>query len=178
MENLDKKRNTMFEWAESLIISIFSVVLIFIFVIRPVGVDGESMLPTLNHGDKLLISNLFFEPDYGDIVVLTKASFSEQSIVKRVIATEGQTVDIDFKSGEVFINGEKLHEDYINEQTYLAGDTVFPLTVPEGHVFVMGDNRNHSSDSRNTAIGLINKDLILGKVVLRFLPSNDFGKVE
>ena len=140
----------LYEWAQALVCSVLAVVLLFTFVIRLIGVDGHSMVPTLQDGDRLLVLNAMLDNDYeyGDIVVLRKDTFLEEPIVKRVIATEGQTVDIDFVSGAVYVDGELLEEDYINEPTYVEEGTEFPLTVPEGSIFVMGDNRNHSSDSR------------------------------
>ena len=174
-ENL---KNPLFEWAEAMVYSILAVVFIFTFVIRIVGVSGDSMLPTLENKDKLLISNLFYTPEYLDIVVLTKESFKEEPIVKRIIATEGQMVDINFDTGEVFVDNVLLEEEYINEETYLRGDMIYPAIVPEDHIFVMGDNRNASSDSRISEIGMISEDLILGRVVFRMLPFDNIGKID
>lgn len=117
--------------------SVLAVVLLFTFVIRLIGVDGHSMVPTLQDGDRLLVLNAMLDNDYGygDIVVLRKDTFLEEPIVKRVIATEGQTVDIDFVSGAVYVDGELLEEDYINEPTYVEEGTEFPLTVPGGLPF-------------------------------------------
>ena len=147
----------LYEWAQALVCSVLAVVLLFTFVIRLIGVDGHSMVPTLQDGDRLLVLNAMLDNDYeyGDIVVLRKDTFLEEPIVKRVIATEGQTVDIDFVSGAVYVDGELLEEDYINEPTYVEEGTEFPLTVPEGSIFVMGDNRNHSSDSRSSDLGTV-----------------------
>ncbi len=141
----------LYEWIQALVCSVLAVVLLFTFVVRLIGVDGHSMVPTLQDGDRLLVLNSMLDDDYqyGDIVVLRKDTFMTEPIVKRVIATEGQTVDIDFASGSVYVDGELLEEDYINEPTYVEEGTEFPLTVPEGCIFVMGDNRNHSSDSRD-----------------------------
>ena len=129
----------LYEWAQALVCSVLAVVLLFTFVIRLIGVDGHSMVPTLQDGDRLLVLNAMLDNDYeyGDIVVLRKDTFLEEPIVKRVIATEGQTVDIDFVSGAVYVDGELLEEDYINEPTYVEEGTEFPLTVPEGSIFVM-----------------------------------------
>ena len=113
----------LYEWAQALVCSVLAVVLLFTFVIRLIGVDGHSMVPTLQDGDRLLVLNAMLDNDYeyGDIVVLRKDTFLEEPIVKRVIATEGQTVDIDFVSGAVYVDGELLEEDYINEPTYAGG---------------------------------------------------------
>lgn len=171
-------QDELFDWAQNIAIILTVVVLTFIFVVRVIGVEGESMEPTLHNHDWMLISNLFYEPDYGDIVVLTKKQFMEQPIVKRVIATEGQTIDIDFETGRVIVDGHVLDEPYINDLTTRQFDMQFPQTVPEGCVFVMGDNRNHSSDSRVASLGMVDKRYILGRLVFRILPLNRFGTVE
>jgi len=140
------------------------------------------MVPTLQHGDRLMVLNslLYDDYKYGDVVVLRKESFLQDPIVKRVIATEGQTVDINFATGAVFVDDELLEEDYINEPTYLEEGTEFPLTVPEGSIFVMGDNRNHSSDSRDSRLGTVDARYVIGKAVLLAFPGPDYdtGKRE
>ena len=175
----------LYEWAQALVCSVLAVVLLFTFVIRLIGVDGHSMVPTLQDGDRLLVLNAMLDNDYeyGDIVVLRKDTFLEEPIVKRVIATEGQTVDIDFVSGAVYVDGELL-EDYINEPTYVEEGTEFPLTVPEGSIFVMGDNRNHSSDSRSSDLGTVDTRYVIGKAVFLLFPGadeatgqRDFGRI-
>ena len=167
----------LYEWAQALVCSVLAVVLLFTFVIRLIGVDGHSMVPTLQDGDRLLVLNAMLDSDYqyGDIVVLRKDTFLEEPIVKRVIATEGQTVDIDFASGSVYVDGELLEEDYINEPTYVDEGTQFPLTVPEGSIFVMGDNRNHSSDSRSSDLGTVDTRYVIGKAVFLLFPGADEG---
>ena len=155
--------------------SVLAVVLLFTFVIRLIGVDGHSMVPTLQDGDRLLVlsSLLYDDYAYGDIVVLRKSEFLEEPIVKRVIATEGQTVDIDFESGSVYVDGTLLDEPYVNELTFLQEGTEFPLTVPEGCIFVMGDNRNHSSDSRDARLGTVDTRYVIGKAVFLAFPGTD-----
>ena len=167
----------LYEWTQALVCSVLAVVLLFTFVVRLIGVDGHSMVPTLQDGDRLLVLNALWDSDYayGDIVVLRKESFMEEPIVKRVIATEGQTVDIDFASGSVYVDGELLEEDYINEPTYVEEGTQFPLTVPEGSIFVMGDNRNHSSDSRSSDLGTVDTRYVIGKAVFLLFPGADEG---
>ena len=176
----------LYEWAQALVCSVLAVVLLFTFVIRLIGVDGHSMVPTLQDGDRLLVLNAMLDSDYqyGDIVVLRKDTFLEEPIVKRVIATEGQTVDIDFVSGAVYVDGELLEEDYINEPTYVEEGTEFPLTVPEGSIFVMCDNRNHSSDSRSSDLGTVDIRYVIGKAVFLLFPGadeatgqRDFGRI-
>ena len=167
-----KKGRDAFEWVQALVCSVLTVVVIFTFVIRMIGVDGSSMEPTLKHGDRLLVLNslLYDDYKYGDIVVLRKESFMDDPIVKRVIATGGQTVDINFYTGAVFVDDELLEEDYINDPTYLEEGTEFPLTVPEGSIFVMGDNRNHSSDSRDSRLGTVDTRYVIGKAVFLLVP--------
>ena len=176
----------LYEWAQALVCSVLAGGLLFTFVIRLIGVDGHSMVPTLQDGDRLLGLNAMLDNDYeyGDIVVLRKDTFLEEPIVKRVIATEGQTVDIDFVSGAVYVDGELLEEDYINEPTYVEEGTEFPLTVPEGSIFVMGDNRNHSSDSRSSDLGTVDTRYVIGKAVFLLFPGadeatgqRDFGRI-
>ena len=171
----EKKGRDSFEWVQALVCSVLVVVLIFTFGIRLIGVDGHSMLPTLQHGDRLLVLNSMWCGDYeaGDIVVLRKESFLEEPIVKRVIATEGETVDIDFMNGVVYVDGEALEEPYINEPTFVDEGTVFPLTVPEGSIFVMGDNRNHSGDSRDDDLGTVDSRYVIGKAVVLAFPGPD-----
>lgn len=165
----------LYEWTQALVGSVLAVVLVFTFLIRLIGVDGRSMVPTLQNGDRLLVLSSLLDHDYeyGDIVVLREESFLEEPIVKRVIATEGQTVDIDFEAGIVYVDGEALDEPYINEPTYMEEGTEFPLTVPEGGIFVMGDNRNHSSDSRDSRLGTVDTRCVLGKAVFLAFPGAD-----
>ena len=165
----------LYEWMQALVCSVLVVVLLFTFVVRLIGVDGHSMVPTLQDGDRLLVLNsiLYDDYQYGDIVVLRKESFLAEPIVKRVIATGGQTVDIDFTLGRVFVDGELLQEDYVNDLTYLDEGTQFPLTLGEGELFLMGDNRNRSSDSRDERLGAVDERLIIGKAVLLVFPGRD-----
>ena len=176
-EQPQKKGNEAFEWVQALVCSVLVVVVLFTFVIRLIGVDGRSMVPTLQHGDRLMVLNSLLYNDYeaGDVVVLRKESFLRDPIVKRVIATEGQEVDINFDTGSVFVDGELLEEEYINEPTYLEEGTEFPLTVPSGSIFVMGDNRNHSSDSRDSRLGTVDTRYVIGKAVLLAFPGPDIG---
>ena len=177
----DKKSGFMsevFEWSEAIIISLVCVVLLFSFVFRPVGVDGDSMYSTLHDHDRVIITNLFYKPQVGDVVVITQPTEVHNPIVKRIIATENQTVDIDFKTGEVFVDGEKLNEPYTNTPTNVRYDVKFPVTVPKGCLFVMGDNRNESIDSRSSDIGMIDERYVLGKAVFRIFPMDRFGAVK
>lgn len=175
MEQKDSRRD-LYEWVQALVCSVLAVVMLFTFVIRLIGVDGHSMVPTLQDGDRLLVLNsmLYHDYQYGDIVILRKNGvFDNEPIVKRVIATEGQTVDIDFTTGSVYVDGKLLEEDYINELTFLEEGTEFPLTVPEGSIFVMGDNRNHSSDSRDSRLGTVDARYVIGRAVILAFPGPD-----
>ena len=163
-----------YDWAEALVTALVVIVLLFSFVMRVSTVDGDSMLPTLHDGEFLLVSDLFYSPEPGDIIVAKTENF-DYPIVKRVIATGGQLVDINFKTHEVRVDGVVLKETYINAPTKTPYDVTFPLLVPEGCVFVLGDNRNESSDSRDSRIGCIDQRRILGQVVLRVLPISAFG---
>ena len=183
----EKRRSQeAYEWMQALVCSVLTVVVVFTFVIRLIGVDGHSMEPTLQNGDRLLVLSGALCGGYqrGDVVVLRKESFMPDPIVKRGVATEGQVVDIDFSTGSVYVDGEQLHEDYINEPTYKNDGTEFPLTVPEGSIFVMGDNRNHSSDSRDVRLGTVDCRYVIGRAVLlafpgvdNFTKERDFGRI-
>ena len=176
-EKQTAKGRDLYEWVQSLVGSVLVGVAIFTFVIRMMGVDGHSMLNTLQHGDRLLVVNsmLYHDYKYGDIVILRKNGvFDDDPIVKRVIAVEGQTVDIDFAEGIVYVDGEALEEDYIREPTYTAEGTEFPLTVPEGSIFVMGDNRNGSSDSRDYRLGTVDTRYVIGKAAFLIFPGPDY----
>lgn len=184
-----KKETEKIDWKQSvvlylhdLLIMLAVIMIVFLLVFRVIVVSGSSMYSTLIEGDYLLlVSNLFYrEPQYGDIIVASKESFDDgKPIIKRVIATEGQTVDIDFDTWTVTVDGKVLKEDYINRVigSMKSADVAFPLTVPEGYVFVMGDNRNDSLDSRNSRIGFVDERFVLGEVKLRIFPLDRFGTV-
>ncbi len=167
----------LFSWAESLVTALLCVTILFSFFMRTIGVSGSSMVPTLQNGNYLIVSRLFYEPKPGDIVVLTKKAFLDDSIVKRVIAVEGQEVYIDFNAGTLYIDGVLQEETYVNTPTNRYEGVDFPQTVPEGCIFVLGDNRNGSSDSRDPDLGMIDKSLILGRVLIRIWPLTELGTV-
>ena len=182
----DGGRN-LYDWVGTVAAVALTAVIIFTFAVRLVLVDGPSMRETLQHGDCLAVLNapLCGTPEAGDIVILRKESFRDGApIVKRIVATEGQTVDIDFDAGVVYVDGAALEEDYIRQPTYLEEGLEFPCTVPEGYVFVMGDNRNDSDDSRDPDLGPVDTREILGRAVALLFPGvtaasreRDFGRI-
>ncbi len=178
-KNKKKKKSlskmTVFDFIEPVVAALLVITVIFTLFFRIVNVSGPSMMPTLNNGDKIIISARGYEPERGDIVVLSGASGIKDTIVKRIIAVGGDKVDINFATGVVTVNG--VEEEYTNSLTLQQFDIAFPITVPEGCVFVLGDNRAESLDSRSTEIGCIDERYIVGKVIFRLLPFGE-GKVE
>ena len=174
-ETPEKARMDAFDWLQCIVTALVCAIFIFVFIGRTIGVDGKSMLQTLHHQDRVVMSNLFFTPKYGDVVIFQPSSedFGGTPLVKRVIAVSGQTVDINFDTNEVFVDGKVITEKYINEPTRTRSDFTGPVTVPEGHVFVMGDNRNNSSDSRDHRVGMVDTRYILGKVLFLLIPGGD-----
>ena len=178
-ENQDWKKSTVV-YLHDLIYMLLTILLVFLVFFRIVVVSGESMYSTLLDGDYLLLlSNLFYhEPEQGDIVVISKDSFDNGNpIVKRVIAVEGQQVDIDFESGIVYVDGMALQEDYINNLTTTDNGTQFPLLVEENCIFVLGDNRRVSLDSRSPVIGQVDCREILGKAIFLMIPGTNYGEL-
>lgn len=166
----------VFDWIESIIYSILVAIFIFTFILRTATVNGESMVPTLQHADKIIVSDLFYTPKVHDIVIVKKNEALKEDIVKRVIATEGQEVNIDFELGKVYVNGIEQYEPFINDITMLdEGGHIYPVVVPDGCYFVMGDNRNNSRDSRDADVGFVSKDDILGRAIFRIWPFKTFG---
>ena len=188
-----KKKEVNIPWQKSLLLYLHDlvvllsvVVIVFLLMFRVVVVSGTSMNTTLLDGDYLLLAGRIFysEPKRGDIIVASKDSFDNGApIVKRVIATEGQWVNIDFAAGIVYVGDTKenmkaLDEPYVLTPTNVPEGVSFPLQVQESCIFVMGDNRNDSKDSRNPEIGQINRKEVLGKVIFLFFPGNNYGKYE
>lgn len=179
-----RKGSDLFEWLQLLMGCVLVAVVLFNCFARLTRVDGNSMDNTLKDGEMMLVWSLGYSPKQGDIVVLnktdevTKQLLGGKAIVKRVIATGGQTVDIDYTTGTVYVDGTPLEEPYIREEMYLPGNPMMYNThweIPEGSIFVMGDNRNYSTDSRHEMVGPIDEDYILGKVVFALWPMEKFG---
>lgn len=177
-EETEKQEKKKFGFVELLynVVSVFStsliiIAIIFIFLVRIVGVDGNSMNNTLFNGDWLLVSAINTEFEQGDIVISTQPNAFNEPIVKRVIAKGGQTVDIDFYKGIVYVDGEALDEPYIAEKTFTKEGVSFPIVVPEGSLFLMGDNRNDSTDSRSPMVGCVDERYILGVAKCRVTPN-------
>ena len=189
LENEQQKPKTskgkleVFDWLEIIVASVIIVTFLFTFVFKVIIISGDSMLNTLHNGERIIISNLFYTPERGDIVVIsrnadnsTEYQNNETCIIKRVIATEGQTVNI--INGRVYVDNELLSEDYIQGQTFNIYNAKFPQTVPENCVFVLGDNREHSRDSRDSyGVGMVEKKTIIGRALFRLFPFNNIGKI-
>ena len=175
-----KTQKNILTYLHDLVYLLAGVLLVLLLLFRVVVVSGGSMNDTLIDGDYLILLNSVFygEPKQGDIIVASKDSFKDgEPIIKRVIATEGQEVDIDFAAGIVYVDGVALEEDYIKTPTTLQEGVQFPLTVDKGCIFVLGDNRDGSKDSRNPEIGLIDTREVLGKAFFLILPGEeDFTK--
>lgn len=179
LDQKDKKlaaRQEILSWVQSIIISVVVVALVFTFIGRVVNVDGESMEPNFHDNDKIVTTNIHGDFQRGDVVVIKRKQ--GEPLIKRVIATAGQTIDINYETGVVTVDGTVIDEPYIAEPTNNNLGVELPATVPENCVFVMGDNRNHSDDSRNPNIGMINEKKIFGKVVFRLFPIDSFGTID
>lgn len=167
--------STAYCCAQALITAVVGVVVLFTFFVRLIGVSGGSMQDTLYTGDRLLVLNsVFCDFQPGDVVVVNDYNAElDETLVKRIIAVGGQTVDIDFTSGVVYVDGQPLEEPYTKEPTYKSDSIRFPLTLEEDEVFVMGDNRNHSTDSRSGQLGPVKEGYLQGKAVLLLLPGTN-----
>ncbi|MBR4035826.1 MAG: signal peptidase I [Oscillospiraceae bacterium] len=168
----------IYDFIESVSLAVLLITVCILFFFRIIVVEGDSMMNTLNDQEKIIISNFSYTPENGDIVVTDTHNGYKKPLIKRVIATGGDTIKIDYTTGDVYINGIILQEDYIYEKINPIPADNLEITVPEGFVFLMGDNRNHSFDSRAEEIGLINEKNLLGKAVFRISPLSKIGKVK
>lgn len=177
-------KKEVWEWTQAIVLAVVIALIIRNFFFTLVLVDGPSMENTLHTNDRLFVNRFMYEPKTGDIVVFTPEKYPKKPFIKRVIATEGQTVDIDFETGTVVVDGEVLDEPYIKVPTTRKGDVDFPVTVPEGYFFAMGDNRGNSHDCRDADVGdtdntsgLVSEKRLMGKALFRIWPFNKFGSL-
>lgn len=173
----------LFFWVQALAVALVFLILTFSLAGRVIRVVGSSMVPTLHENDLMLLQSIAYTPKQGDVVVLRKSSFMSDPIVKRVIAVGGQHVSIDYDTNTVTVDGEVLDEPYILEVMQdpsfrHPGSYQTEIDVPEGSIFVMGDNRNNSSDSRDLSLGTVDERYVLGRVLCVLLPFEDFGAVK
>ncbi len=159
----------LYDWVNSIIVAVVAVVILLTFCFRLIDVDGRSMEPTLINTDKVIVTNLFYTPNNGDVVVISHGEKYDKPLIKRVIATEGQTLDIDFENYKIYVDGALIDEPYIQGET-IEGNADIPDVVPEGKVFVLGDNRPVSLDSRSREVGLIDEESIIGKAQFVIIP--------
>ncbi len=167
------------DWLICIVVAVAIALVIRNYVFTLVNVSGHSMDPTLNDRDVLYVNRFMYEPEVGDIIVFKPKNSPETPYVKRVIALEGQVVEFDYDTGSVIVDGEVIEEDYILEpiDALHFGNMTYPFTVPEDHIFAMGDNRNNSSDSRLTSVGAVSEDSIIGKAIFRIFPLGQFGSL-
>ncbi|MEG1862784.1 MAG: signal peptidase I [Oscillospiraceae bacterium] len=167
-----------YETIESICISFIAITILILFVFRVVSVEGNSMNNTLMDSERLITTNFFYTPKKGDIVVIDKNNPHRKPLIKRVIATGGDNIKIEYTTGDVYLNGKLLEEKYIKEKIAPKKCDDLELTIPKGYVFVMGDNRNASSDSREEAIGAVNTKNIIGKAIFRIYPFSRIGSLK
>ena len=171
----------LYFWMQALAMALIFLILTFTLLGRVIRVEGSSMLPTLHENDLMLLQSIAYTPKQGDVVVLRKPSLMSVPIVKRVIAVGGQHVTVDYANHCVYVDGVALDEPYINE---LMRDplspflTVLDVDVPEGSIYVRGDNRNHSSDSRDERLGTVDTRYVLGRAFWVLVPFGHFGAIE
>lgn len=159
----NKRAASMYEWVEALLFALVLVLAVLTFAIKTYMVNGTSMVPTLKDGQRVMVYGLAYRPVTGDIVIIDANNNLQEPLIKRVVATAGQTVDIDPETGDIFVDGIPFNHPIESSMSNLRGDQSYPLTVPAGYVFVMGDNRGGSLDSRYKALGFVDARSVLGK---------------
>ncbi|MDO5125324.1 MAG: signal peptidase I [Ruminococcus sp.] len=182
----NKVFDSIIDWLESFLFAIFIVILVFTFILRTVVVKGSSMEPNFHDKDRLIISHFNLTPEKGDILVMNcDTPQLRETIIKRCIGTEGDKIKIDYNNNTLEVNGEIMSNEYLGEQmydkpsfnkTFVVEDGVYEYQVPVGKIFVLGDNRNGSSDSR--IVGFIDVEDVLGKVVFRMYPFDTVGVID
>lgn len=170
-------KKEILEWVQAIVIALVIAFVIRTFFFTMIKVDGQSMEPTLHHNDRLIVTKFMYKPKQGDIIILRPPMYQDTPYVKRIIALPGQEVDIDAEKNIVYVDGVPLDEPYIAEPTATKGNIDYPQIVPENTVFVLGDNRNRSRDSRFRDVGMIPYDAIIGKASIRLWPLKDFGSI-
>lgn len=174
MKKSENVKKFLYELSDIFAVAMLIILIVTSFFIRVINVSGTSMEPTLHEADRLVLSSFCYTPERGDIIVSSQPNSKERLLIKRIVAVEGDTIDIDWQSGAITINGEVIEEDFVTEtyfNTFCDHKGDFPMTIPDGYSFVMGDNRLVSWDSRYEEVGLIRNDYIMGSVSLRL---NDF----
>lgn len=175
MKKSGKFRVFLYELSDVFAVAMVIILVVTAFFIRVINVSGSSMEPTLHEADRLVLSSFCYTPDRGDIIVSSQPNSKERLLIKRIIAIEGDVIDIDWRTGNIMINGEIIKEDFVDDtyfNTLSDCKDKFPMTIPDGYSFVMGDNRLVSWDSRYEEVGLIRNDYIMGSVAFRL---NDFS---
>ena len=170
--------SSFFHWMSGIVAVLFVIFLVVMLFFRPVTVSGPSMEPTLHDGDRLFVYSFMYEPEIGDVIVARSPDGADMPVIKRVIAKEGQVVEVDYENGTVTVDGVVLEENYISGMSKVPQNEIeYPYTVPEDRIFVMGDYRDESRDSRHKTFGCIDENTVAGKAVFRFYPFSSMTEV-
>lgn len=170
--------SSFFHWMSGIVAVLFVIFLVVMLFFRPVTVSGPSMEPTLHDGDRLFVYSFMYEPENGDVIVARSPDGADMPVIKRVIAKEGQVVEVDYENGTVTVDGVVLEENYISGMSKVPQNEIeYPYTVPADRIFVMGDYRDESRDSRHKAFGCIDENTVAGKAVFRFYPFSTMTEV-